>query len=328
MEFSPGPNKPVPHAPGSAAVVGHVGQLTQAPRPSVPIPPQTFNPPKTPSAPPPPVQPQAAAQTHALTPQPTTLIAQAQTLDHMAQISVSVTSLPSKGLSYPPSSTVRHRPYTFGEVKRINQNDMTLAQAIEMVLSGVETIGFPKESLTLADALYVGLLRRISTIGTAKGVVPYRCGHCSRKASQTLELGGPMSVIEFDDLPIPELPIIIDMSKGERRFMPLTVSQYLQVLVPQGKQEDEIACLAAECVGVDFESAEREFNDATADDAALLNEVDRLLYHGVKAIPVNCPNCGGMVSLELDGGQSLILPFRGAQEPLKSRVHFGKRAGG
>ena len=235
---------------------------------------------------------------------------------HLPTIDLSFSEIPSKGLTYPKDGKISYRPYTFGEVKRISQSKVGIKEKYKEALGGI-TVSFGAENLTMSDALYISHLRKLSSIGTAKVVVPFLCACCFQTNRPTVDTGE----LEFDDLEIKSSPVFVDLSVGEVSFSPLTVKDYFH-LVDIGKEEDEIALAAIQCRDMEFDKAYEMIDQLMPQDAAVLSEVDDLLYHGLKVKEFECKHCQKRTSLELDGGQTLFLPFRPSSEPVQNRIRF------
>lgn len=239
--------------------------------------------------------------------------------DFIPEVTITVDKLPSKGLAYPKNAIIKYRAYSFGEIKKISQERLPEKDTIEFVLSGVEC-SFEKHLLTLADVLYIGLLRKISTIQGNKVIIQFKCGKCASIEKPVYDLMG----LEFDDMKAPELPITAEVCGGEYSFMPMTVSQYFE-LCDEGMQKDTMRYMAKQAINSDEKTHEIFFR-ASMEDGLVLTEVDKLLYHGLKPINASCSKCKQSNEIELDGGQALILPFREFQEPPQARIRFGSKA--
>jgi hypothetical protein len=243
----------------------------------------------------------------------------------LPQISITVDKLPSLGKAYPPGTIIQYRPYTFGEIKKISQSKLDPKSSFEFVLLGIET-SFDVKLLTIGDFFYLGILRRISTLGSDKMSLPYRCRGCSKTSTHTTDIMN----IDFEEISAPELPIIVEFENREIEFNPITVKDLFDLL-SMDKHSDEIALLAKQCSNIPFEEAYSFINNANPNDSQLINEVDRLLYHSTKEMKFKCKEknidgveCGFENSVELDGGQALIIPFREREESTRSKIHFGK----
>ena len=114
----------------------------------------------------------------------------------MPDISLNPKDLPSQFKSYPEGCTIKYRPYTFGEVKKINQSTLTKTDRWNFVLEGVTT-SFPKDQLALSDAIYIGLLRKMVTLDKNLEVtVQYTCPKCLKPSSKKIKSGD----LDFKDL--------------------------------------------------------------------------------------------------------------------------------
>ena len=67
------------------------------------------------------------------------------------------------------------------------------------------------------------------------------------------------------------------------------------------------------------------FGSTTGEDLALLKEVKRLTYHGIKPINTLCQNteCGKTFETLINEWDSIILPFRRSKDTIRSKVSFG-----
>jgi hypothetical protein len=249
----------------------------------------------------------------------------------LPEVNIKVDHLPSKGLAYSGKyPKVSYRPYTFGEIKKINQDKgLSAKNRLEMVLSGIDC-SFDKLELTISDLLYVGLLRKISTIGSDINLT-VSCAKCKKPINENI--GGAKGLIEFEDIKAPSLPIEADFSNGKSyEFSPLTVKEYFDLLDESPDKLDEIAMMARQCKNHDFQETYEFFQGLMPIDRLLLEEIEKYLDHGLKPIKLKCKNkssdsiiCSHETSVELDGGQALLTPFRGDQESISNRIHFGKR---
>lgn len=244
-----------------------------------------------------------------------------QVASSVPDINLTIDTLPSKSLSYPNGSVITYRPYTYGEVKYITQSKLSAKQNLEYVMKGI-TSSFDLLDLTVADLLYIGLLRKISTLGSTQLTVPYTCPACHTPN----KLDFKTKDLEFEDLEIPELPLIADFSVGEIEFMPLTVGGYFKLLEMK-KEDDSLYCLAIQS-NKPVEEAYKLFYGLQPQDGQLLEQVDKMLYHGIMPMKNTCRNteCKHVTSLELDGGEHLVLPFRQDKKPTESRIRFGSKA--
>lgn len=243
--------------------------------------------------------------------------------DYLPEIELkSVERLPSQGKSYPKDTQVRYKPYSFGEIKQISSSKLGLKSAYEKILSGVEVVGMDKSLLTLADTMYLGLLRKISTLGSNDVEVKVKCQSCGEQLSKVIQ----SDRLEFDDLPAPALPVKAELEIGKVEFMPITISQYYQ-MVDEEKTGDSIYHYAL-MANMDTEKAYKLFYRVGTRDGRILTKIEKALYHGVTPIEKKCTKkeCGFINRIELDGGQALLLPFRRDQESIDDAISYGVEA--
>ena len=131
--------------------------------------------------------------------------------EFLPEVKMKVNGLPSRGIPYPNGASIKHRPFTFGEIKKISQSKLDTKEKFEFILSGIDC-SFDKLDLTLPDFMYIGLLRKISTLGTTEGILVVKCPKCNKEHNERLEIGSAKSKIDFHDMKAPALPIIIEMS--------------------------------------------------------------------------------------------------------------------
>lgn len=240
------------------------------------------------------------------------------------KIKLDLAALPSKGVVYPTNAVIQYRGFSFGEVKTLSQEHNPQkpdsAKIYKSVLEGIYVENMSKDDLTLADLLYIGFLRKISTLGnTEKATIKTECPYCRHLN----EIEFKLSDVNFDELQVPKFPIKIDLqNKKEYHFSPLTVGQYYKLL-KSSDYLDSIAFLAMQCTNHDFKITYEEFFNCSAEDGALLQKVDAMLYHGMQDISEDCTNCKREYRSSLDGGEGVILPFRGSEDALESRIRFG-----
>jgi len=233
---------------------------------------------------------------------------------------IKVEKLPSKGLSYPEGVEIHYQPYTFGEVKAFSQSKgkMSAAHSMDRVLKGIHVAGMDKTELTFFDFLYISLLRRLSTMNAIEFKLGVGCPACGSAVTHTFSWEG----LVFEDIPAPKLPIIVSLcGKTDVRFKPLTVGQYQEL--SRRQLDDDSVAIAAIQSSLPFDEAMQLFADAVGDDAALLDEIDRLLYHDLKPAAVACGNCEHKFSAALDDEASLISPFRKSNSASGARIRFG-----
>lgn len=236
---------------------------------------------------------------------------------------ISVETLPSKFLTYPKNSTISYRVFSFGEIQYLNASKISEEEVFKYLLEGIQT-SFSKENLTISDFLYLGWLRKISSIGSNKISLGAYCSKCKKQSSAVVEV----SDLDFEDITAPELPVTAVFDSVEFSFMPITLKDYFS-LKENGQDEDSVAMLAIQCVNHDFKKAYELIYNAPPDWAEVFTQVDKLLSHGTKPIKFKCNNkvsketCGNELSLSIEGGEVLFHPFRRCEVDVENRIRFG-----
>lgn len=134
--------------------------------------------------------------------------------------------------------------------------------------------------------------------------------------------------------------------KRDEEGMPLVTNSGRYVI-------DRIAVLARQCVNLDFEAAYEYLSQINNyDDIKILNELDNIFRHGIRpyvfkcqanleALPTNYPEmseeekqqvllrlnltgkrCGETISLPLEGGEAIIVPFREPERAASAGIFF------
>lgn len=254
----------------------------------------------------------------------------------------SITSLPSGGKAYPQNLEIKYRPYTFGEVKTVNQigqNNLTVRDRILQILDGIQVSqGFNPLNLTVQDVLFLGFLRKRTTFAKQDKIsIPHFCDGCKKPTEFILEEN---KNLEFNDIKAPALPVSFSMYDESFEFSPLTVQSYFDYLdfalksIDQNQEIDSgVAVMAAQCISHSFEDAYKAIFNASPHESDCIAEIDSLLNHDLKPIELYCKNkkgeeiCNYKTTIKLDEVDRLVLPFRSEhEEPIASSLHFGKKS--
>jgi hypothetical protein len=203
----------------------------------------------------------------------------------LSNTQINVIDLPSKFLSYPPNSYVKYRPYFFKEIKDHDfSKNLTYRDEVDFVLSGIYT-NFDKYDLTLSDYLFLNLLRRISNTGDYDISVKYRCNTCGNMVMGVFK----SNEIEIDYLKVPKLPIRIKFSSGkEYEFKPLTIGKYIE-LVEEKFKDKTISIISKCCINTSYEEIFNFISNIVDPiDIALIEYLDKQIYHNVKPMVLKC----------------------------------------
>lgn len=230
-----------------------------------------------------------------------------------------VTVLPSKFKTYPEGATISYKPYTYGQILKSSQSHLSKKDKLQAVLDGITT-SFPKEELTYFDVLYLATLRKLSTFNSAEFRIKYKCPNT--ECGKANDYNFRIDTIEYDDLEVPDLPLVYDIQGVEIHSMPITIGAYMDLLRDK-KDQDRLAAFAATVVNMKSDRAYRVLAKATGTELELLKEVDEMLYFGIKPYECTCSECGTVTDININNDNIFIEPFRGDQEPIRSKIRFG-----
>lgn len=255
--------------------------------------------------------------------------------DYMSRIEVDKSKLPSKGLSYPKSSTISYRPYTWGEVKQISQSKLGHKGQFEFITEGIFCDGIDVSDLTIGDAIYLGIYRKISTLGTGKVTIKYKCSNCKKSSKFSVDV----KAIGANFMEAPALPMTMKLGDHHRSFEPLSIAKYFEVLnrvQDDSSIDQDFAFYAAQCINGEFDEVyEQLYNITSESEMELIRQIDKYLDHGLESVKNTCKNkmsdneeqvCGHVTEIEIEGGQALLLPFRDDSDDDGSAIRFGNEA--
>lgn len=254
-------------------------------------------------------------------------------ISSIPRIDVNVEKLPSRGIPYPKGTQISYRTYTFGEIRRASTSSVSTHGALKLALSGINcSIG--NKNLTLMDALYIGILRKLSSLNSLKFEVPFVCRKCKSQSKGLFTEND----LEFYDLSsdVTALPLVCDVNDRELTMSPMTAGDYLTLrsgvydsIFKEGKV-DRVASQAITVRNMQFAEAYQFLYElSNPDDVEVLTEVDKLLVHELKPLKVSCMNkvdgetCGGINHVKLEGREVLLNPFRESEGSARARIRFG-----
>jgi len=243
--------------------------------------------------------------------------------------------LPSRGLPYPIDSVLKYRTYTHGEVRQVSVSKPTIATLLQNILAGVKSDTVDINKLTIIDAFYIGILRKVSTLNGMQFELPFECESCGHKSKEIYS----EKDIEFNDISsdVTALPIRVKLNGKECKFSPLTVKAFLDLesgrysKFVKNSKANATAVEALQIENLEFKDAyDLLFNLTSHDDIADLEDVDKLLKHDLKPLIAICSNtledgsvCSFKNELRIEGRDALIMPFRGTQGLNRDRIRFG-----
>jgi len=194
-----------------------------------------------------------------------------------------------------------------------------------------------KENLTFNDFLFLALLRKMSSVGIQDISVKYRCAKCNFENTEHIQL----DKLDFDDMEVPDLPAHLIINNKEVSFTPLTVKDFF-LLFKEGKEKDPVSILAVQCRNMHFKEACDLLYNANPEDSELLEELNKMFYHGLATMKFSCQNkeaketemldgieieknvhCKFTNYIELGDPDLIVQPFRRDGRTAKDRIRFG-----
>jgi len=263
--------------------------------------------------------------------------------DFMPKFTVS--EVPSKFKSYPEGCKIEYSVYRFGDLKRMSGSELSPHQIYSDILMGVECNNFDKRKITFPDLNYIGVLRKVSSIGGLEFSAQFVCPFCDDSEFQNKEF--EIKDLDFFDLEVPNLPINVKFSFGVRKFMPYTFEDF-EFLRSINKELDKTAILAIMSISSKIFRSNKEREDAfnkrfdefdNMEDPTenyKLDKVDKMLGHGLKPLSVYCNNEGCIskekklpirVDLDLEGLELVVTPTRKFRESVENCFSFGNSEG-
>lgn len=256
----------------------------------------------------------------------------------LPEMEIDIETLPSRGVPYPKGSKLSYKTYSFGEVKKASVSNMGMVPSLKLAISGVTADGFDPRQLTVIDALYIGLLRKVSSMGGLEFEIPYACHACGSPSKARFS----HSDITFRDLSdeVTELPITAEIAGVDYKFTCMTVKQFLELhsgrydkVFKEGKI-DRVAVYASMITNVPFAQAyDALYDNRDPLDIEVLNEIDKLLVHDIKALKTTCKaesteegnskTCDTVNLVKLEGREALLLPFRKGEKTARNRIRLG-----
>lgn len=258
-------------------------------------------------------------------------------------VTVQPNTLPSKGLTYPKGTYFTYTGYTYGEVQMISgSKKMTYAEVMRRAHSAIRPQGtrMNPNDMTLFDVLYIGIARKLSTLGGNEFEISAMCD--AKKCNTEYKLTFNQKDIKFKDIEAVELPLSVTLSTGvELVFSPITIGDFYELseggmfykvmgLKANGNKtlfDDAIAVKAAQVKNMKFMEAYEIIKNITdGEDAEVMDEIDKILLHNMEPLEHTCEACGRVNRLQLEGKESLIKPFRTGESTIRNRIRFGQGA--
>lgn len=245
--------------------------------------------------------------------------------------------LPSKACFYPDMTKIFSTNYLVKEIDTlsIEVDTMDIDFMYETLLQGIYAKGFEKTDITYSDFCFISFERKLDALGDYEVKETVDCPECKKPSNFVFHFE---SDFEFQDLDSEKLKDLTrkfifgyvdefdEYQEIEKvfSFKPLTIGDILDIY-RRGLQYNEIAYLVYLIdVPNKHELLESYFNpDAiNIEHRKVLQEMDFLLFHGIKSKKVKCKNkidsteggkkvsktCGHELTIDFDV-PSLIFPF-------------------
>ena len=247
-----------------------------------------------------------------------------------------IKELPSGFFPYPKNKNekVYYKPYSWGGAKKFSQSTLTVIDEWDYILQGIETT-FDKELLTLQDFFYIALSRRLATVGETKFSATVKCNNVldEKKCESLNHVNISSNQIRFYDLALNEkqLPVKIKLKEKWYEFTPITLKDS-KWLLKNNLNKDEDAQIAITCRNAPFEEILDVIKSESLPflEGQYLSELELLFFHGVMPIELNsegkeiiCEKCKKKIKIFLDGGGTIIRPFRELGVNARDRICFG-----
>lgn len=253
-------------------------------------------------APPPPSYPEAKGESRARRP----------------VVEISYDTLPSKGIGYPAGSTIAYKSFTYGDLVNFNSSKLSAISRYEYIMSGISTSGgLNPGDIYYNDFIFIAVLRKISAFSSSTLTVAYKCSECQTDNHQDHQI----STLNFSDLEVPSLPVIISDNDTEYEITPLTYSKYMSII---GDDDFELKSTALMISNLTFQDAYDLVKNADGDLLLDLEEAIDAINFSKQYLDVKCTSCGSADIIKVSEVPDLIMPFRRSRSSAKSRLRFGK----
>jgi len=202
-----------------------------------------------------------------------------------------VTTLPSRGIPYPNGWKIYYYPYTYGDLLKLSQSKLDPVSEIEEVLKGIECQGFDKYDLTIFDFQYLSILRQLSFSDDIQVLLEAPCPSCGQMVQKAVSA----SSVQYSELEVPQLPVVVEIAGQELEFCPLTVGKFVEA-VKVKKHTDLIYLFALQVSNLDINKAYSLITNAFGEDLVKLKTVEEVLDHGLLPVELIC-KCGHKFSV-------------------------------
>lgn len=229
--------------------------------------------------------------------------------------------LPSGNLQYPSGVKIYYKPFSFGDLMKINNSNLDETEFYRFILEGIEVIGMDKYDLTFYDTVYLGWRRKTASFGGSVLDAKSFCPNCDFRNSSIFDLND----IKFSDSEIKSLPVKCKICKIELKFKFLTIKDFIE-LFSQDKNKDILAIYAKSVTNLDFEESYNILKNSYGDDLDKIGLLNSILYHGIEDLEVECSNCKDKYKVKVTNSSEveLLKPFRSKEDIIRDEISFGE----
>jgi len=233
-----------------------------------------------------------------------------------------ITELPSGFKGYGGVDYIEICAFTLGELKYL-ASGLTELQVIDAFKNKIRNINIME--LSVFDFWFIGSFVNVMTSKIMEWTMDVTCGSCGEVFNHKTSRDG---MFTFDDLNIPELPVVVTLGGTEFKFdiprvKDIYTAKELQKRFPNSSEE--LITLACQARIAMLPSAALQIleNLTDIDDIALVNKLQSLFYHGSAPLTAKCPKCGFEGKYWVGSGVSMIKPFREDGGSFDARITFG-----
>jgi hypothetical protein len=97
---------------------------------------------------------------------------------YVPEIDVALSSLSSKGMTYPKDTKVSYRSYSYGDLLYYNDSQLSELSRMRFVVSGISVSPINVNDMTYWDVMFIGLLRNLSRGNMIEASLTFSCPEC------------------------------------------------------------------------------------------------------------------------------------------------------
>jgi hypothetical protein len=254
--------------------------------------------------------------------------AQVTPLERPRDIEVhTLTELPSRFKGYGGIDYIEICAFTLGEMKYLASH-LTSLQVIDSFKPKIRNIDIME--LSVYDFYFITNFINVMTTKCSDWIMQISCGSCGENFEYRTDKDG---MFVFDDLEIPELPVIVTLGGTEFKFdIPRVKDIYTSRELGKKYPDSDSGLITLACqarISMLPQTALKILEGLTdVDDRDLVDKLQKLFYHGEKPVSAKCPKCGFEGRYVVGSDITTIKPFREDEGHLDARIKFGDGVSG